>query len=106
MLGKEGQLVGFIELDASGNINDATGYVDCTYILPAYQGQGICRKLYQVLEAHAKERHIKRLDVHASHVARPIFNKFGFTLIERQEVLRNGVKLERFYMSKDLSDVA
>lgn len=88
--------VGFIELDPDGHI-------DCTYIHPDAQGQGIASRLYQTLEQEARELGLQRLYVEASKAAKPIFQHWGFELCHTNEIHRAGEVLINYSMEKWLS---
>ncbi len=92
----EKRVAGFIELDADGHI-------DCTYTHPDFQGRGVASRLYAHLLDEAKARHIDRLYVEASLVAKPFFEHRGFTTLKRNDVKRNGVTLVNFSMEMYLS---
>lgn len=91
----EERLAGFIELDADGHI-------DCLYTHPEYQGMGVASALYTHLEAEARSRQLSCLYVEASRVARPFFERRGFSLIRENEVQRGGTKLNNYRMEKTL----
>lgn len=67
-----GEPVGFISADLSG-------YVDCAYILPGFQGRGLFRALYTPLEDEHRKIGTRRMHVHASLHARPAFNGIGIS---------------------------
>tara|TARA_B100001094_G_C18194002_1_gene809308 strand:- start:3383 stop:3859 length:477 start_codon:yes stop_codon:yes gene_type:complete len=90
------KLVGFIELD-----ND--GYIDCLYVDPQYQGQGIATSLYNKVITIAQQKRLSKLYVHASYIARPVFLHWGFRCIQRNEVRRKEQVLVNFTMEKCLA---
>lgn len=92
----DNHVAGFIELSAEG-------YIDCTYTHPNHQGQGVASALYEHLLAQAKISGIKRLSVDASLIAKPFFERRGFSIIKKNEVQRNGVCLVNFSMEKHLT---
>ncbi len=89
------RVVGFIELEADGQI-------DCMYTLPEFQGIGVASALYTHLVKEAQRQKLKRLRVDASAVARSFFEKRGFSVIRRNELLRQGVSISNVTMEKDL----
>ncbi|MGY5451157.1 GNAT family N-acetyltransferase [Agarivorans sp. MS3-6] len=89
------QLLGFIELDG----ND----IDCCYVHPRFQAQGVATRLYQHIEAIAKQRGYEHLRVDASIVAKPFFEKHGFTQIRENQVARAGQTLTNFTLDKPLT---
>lgn len=56
--------------------------------------------IYQRLEAHARDRGIKRLHTEASRISKHLFLKMGFDVVEREFAVRHGVEFERFKMEK------
>lgn len=90
------KVAGFIELDEDGHI-------DCTYTHPEFQRLGVASALYQHLLSEAKNRCLNRLYVEASFIAKPFFEKRGFSIIKKNEIQRNGVVLVNFSMEKQLA---
>lgn len=86
----EGILVGF------GDIAD-DGYLDRLYVHKDYQRRGIATALCRVLESCVEA---PRLTVHASITARAFFERRGYTVVSRQEVVLHGVSLTNFAMEK------
>lgn len=91
----DGRVAGFMELDADGHI-------DCAYTHPDFQRRGVASALYAQLLAQARARNLTRLHVEASLVARPFFERRGFTVLRKNEVQRQGVILVNFLMEKTL----
>ncbi len=85
------QVAGFIELDSDGHI-------DCTYVLPKFQGQGVASALLNHLMTVAKAKGLSELYVEASIVAKPVFEKFGFILEKQNSVLRANTALTNYSM--------
>ena len=54
------------------------------------------------IEAHAREQGIERLIVEASELARPLFERRGFTLLGRNDLLLDGVAIHNYRMEKRL----
>jgi len=92
----DNRVVGFMELDPDGHI-------DCTYTHPDFQGRGVASALYEHLEIEAIGRHLNRLYVDASIIAKPFFAHRGFNLIQENNVQRNGNTLKNYTMEKHLS---
>lgn len=88
-------LAGFMTLEMNG-------YLDCAYIMPDYQGRGLFRRLYVLLEAEAAASHTKRIHTHASLHACPAFEAMGFTTIKPETVSFGDIYLPRFHMEKIL----
>lgn len=85
-----GEIVGFGDMDE-------TGYLDRLYVHKDYQGRGVAAALCAALEQHAAGMPVT---VHASVTARPFFEKRGYRVCRRQQVLRAGVALTNFVMIK------
>lgn len=90
------EIVGFMSLAAEG-------YIDLAFIRPAAQGQGLFRRLYDQIEALARERGELRLATHASLMAQPAFAALGFVTTLPETVEVRGQSLDRFAMEKSLS---
>lgn len=88
-----GHIVGFMTLEPDGHI-------DLAYVHPAYQRQGVARRLYAAMENEANEQRLHRLFVEASHVARPFFSSRGFVNLRQNEVFRRGQRLSNWVMEK------
>jgi putative acetyltransferase len=88
--------VGFMALDLS------EGFLDFAYVDPAVRGKGVAAALYAVLEGRARAAGLTRLETEASRVAEPFFRSRGWTVVRRQEVRRNGVRLPNAVMERIL----
>lgn len=89
------EIVGFMSLAVEG-------YIDLAFIRPAAQGQGLFRRLYDQIEALARERGEPRLWTHASLMAQPAFAAMGFLVNKPETVEVRGQFLDRFAMEKSL----
>jgi putative acetyltransferase len=87
----EQKVAGFIELDPDGHI-------DCTYTDPVFQGLGVASALFNHIKIIAVSRGDKRLYVEASLVAKPLFEKWGFSLLHKNELVRCDTTLTNFTM--------
>ena len=90
------RVAGFMELDADGHI-------DCTYTHPDFQGNGVASALYERLLMEAKHKNINRLYVEASLIAKPFFERHGFSVVKKNEVERSGITLINFTMEHYLT---
>ncbi len=74
---------------------DYIGYLDRLFVHSEYQGKGvaaaICNKLEQAVD-------VDRITTHASITARPFFEKRGYRVIRKQQVIRNGIYLINYLM--------
>jgi putative acetyltransferase len=86
-----GEVAGFIELEDNGHI-------DCTYVLPIYQRQGVATRLLQHVITSAKKSQLSILTVESSIVAKPFFENAGFVVKNQNRVERHGVILINYSM--------
>jgi len=91
------QVAGFIELEADGHI-------DCTYVHPNYQRQGVASSLLKYVIDVAEKTALTTLTVDASMVAKPFFESVGFKVKNENKVMRNGVVLINYLMTKKVND--
>jgi putative acetyltransferase len=89
------KVVGFCELEQDGHIG-------CFYCHYQHQRQGIGSSLLQHLEATALQEGCDRLYTEASITARPFFERWGFRVVQAQEVERHGILLRNYVMGKIL----
>ena len=87
------QVVGFIELASDGHI-------DCAYVSPKFQRTGVGTNLLKHILYIADQLAIEQLYVEASIIARPLFEKFGFSVQHENKVIRNNVVLVNYTMNK------
>jgi putative acetyltransferase len=88
-------VVAFIDLEPDGHI-------DRLYCAPEAAGRGIASRLYDGLEAAAREQGIARLFTEASELARRFFEGKGFVVLERQDKILRGVPIHNYRMAKTL----
>lgn len=91
----EGEPVGFMTIEASG-------YIDLAFVLPSMAGTGVGFRLYEAVEAKARELGARVLTTNASKTARPFFERQGWEVVTKQSVERQGVGLTNFKMRKAL----
>jgi putative acetyltransferase len=87
--------VAYIDLEPNGHINRM-------FCAPEAAGQGIASRLYDAVEAAARERGITRLFTEASELARRLFERKGFVVLERQDLVIRGVPIHNYRMAKTL----
>ena len=85
-----------------GNIT-ADGYIDYLYTHRDWQGKGVATQILEKLEDDARKRGLKKIHTHASIIARPFFQKRGFTMIQENKIERMGQQLVNYVMTKELS---
>ncbi len=88
---REGEVVGFLELDPDGHI-------DCCYVHPKAARQGVASALTQHAVATAFARGLDRLHVEASICSKPVFEKQGFEVLYKNNVNIRGVDLINYKM--------
>ena len=89
----DGEFAGFLSLDGEG-------YIDFAFVHPDHAGTGVAWQIYQKIEQDARERGIGKLTTNASRVARPFFERQGWSVEREQQVERNGATLTNFRMSR------
>jgi putative acetyltransferase len=77
-------------------------YIDFAFIRPEAQGSGLFRRLFELVEAHARAANEARLWVHASLMAQPAFAAVGFSVVEHQNVQIGDQIFQRAMMEKPL----
>jgi putative acetyltransferase len=92
---ESGHVVAFIDLEQDGHI-------DRLYAAPEAAGRGVASPLYDAIETAAREQGIKRLFTEASELARRFFERKGFTVLERQDMILRGVPIHNYRMAKTL----
>jgi len=92
----EGKIAGFMTLRDDG-------YIDLAFVAPDLTRRGIARELYRAIEAEAAKMDLQRLYAHASHVARPFFERQGWSTLRAQTVSPRGVAMTNFVMEIALS---
>ena len=79
---------------------EADGHIDYLYCDPDFVGKGIASALYNRLETHARGQRMPRLYTEASELARRLFERKGFAVITRRDLIINGVELHNYAMEK------
>lgn len=90
------EIAGFLELDPDGHI-------DCAYVNPDFQRQGIMTSLVKHAEEVALSMGLPRLFVEASIGARFLFERLGFHVLREREVAIGEVKLRNYEMERVLA---
>ena len=78
------------------------GHIDRLFCAPEAAGQGIASRLYDAVEAAAREQGITSLFTEASEPARRLFARKGFTIVQRQDLVIRGVPIHNYRMTKVL----
>lgn len=87
------EIVGFGQLHPLNHI--ALLYVDSRHANQRI-GSGLAKRL----ERHAEDSGMKAVSVEASKIARPFFEKQGYSVLDEEVIDRNGVEFERYLMHK------
>ena len=88
-----GTVLGFADLEADGHL-------DMLYAAPEAEGLHVGSQLYAAIEAHARRRGLRRIFVEASELARPLFERRGFTLLGRNDLVMDSVAIHNYRMEK------
>ncbi|MFT3669495.1 MAG: GNAT family N-acetyltransferase [Pseudoxanthomonas sp.] len=88
-----GTVLGFADLEADGHF-------DMLYAAPGAEGLHVGSQLYAAIEAHARRCGLRRIFVEASELARPLFERRGFTLLGRNDFVMDGVAIHNYRMEK------
>jgi putative acetyltransferase len=92
---ESGHVVAFIDLEPDGHI-------DRLFCAPEAAGRGVASRLYEAIETAAREQGLERLSTEASELARRFFERKGFTVLERQDMILRGVPIHNYRMAKAL----
>ena len=94
------QVIGFISLETHFKYR---GYIDCLYVHPNYQHQGVAGALYKHLQHWAQHQQYPNLTVDASYLSKALFEKMGFTEQHTHYQQKRGQMFTSFYMKKLLT---
>ena len=81
---------------------EPNGHIDRVFCAPEAAGLGIASRLYDAVEAAAREQGIRSLFTEASELARRLFERKGFAVVERQDLVIRGVAIHNYRMAKAL----
>ncbi len=88
-------IAGFADMDQSG-------YLDKLFVHKDYQGIGIASALVSELERRVGRSGVFCFETYASITARPFFEKLGYVVGTENTVVREGISLTNFKMSKKI----
>ena len=77
-------------------------YIDLFYIHKDFQKQGIATAILSKLEDEAKKMLSKTITADVSITAKSFFEKQGFTILNKQQNIRNNSILVNYKMQKEL----
>ncbi|WP_434928661.1 GNAT family N-acetyltransferase [Shewanella sp. HL-SH5] len=92
-------VLGFIGLETT---YQSRGYIDCLYVHPGYQHQGLATQLLQHAQQWATAQHYNQLSVDASYLSKPLFEKNGFVLVKSNLRVKKNQTLATFNLIKSL----
>lgn len=92
------EIAGFLELD----LEETEAHVDCAYVNPKFARQGAIAMLIEHALGICRARGLTAVRVEASECARPLFAKYGFRVLELQQVEVRGVILSNSRMRLEL----
>jgi len=78
------------------------GHVDMLYCHPDHSRRGLADALLSHAEPYARARGHTRLFTEASELARPAFERAGFTILHRRDFSVAGVAIHNYAMEKRL----
>lgn len=76
------------------------GYIDMMFVSPRFARQGVARELLTFLELRARKMSASRLFSNVSITARPLFESFGFHVVDERHPVTGGVVMTNFHMLK------
>ncbi len=91
----DGKIMAYIDLEGGGHI-------DFFYALPDVSRTSVTSDMYELLEAEARQQGVAKLTTEASEAARRFFEKRGFSVIAKQDVIIEGVSVHNYRMRKTL----
>lgn len=81
---------------------EADGHLDHLYMHPDHGGKGLALRLLAESEQIARTSGCTRLYTEASELARPVFEKSGYEVIERRDLEIDGVAIHNYAMEKPI----
>ena len=88
--------VGYVQLQTDGHL-------DHLYLHPGHTRLGLAEQLLDAAETFARDRGIRRLFSEASELARPSFERAGYTMTHRRDFSIDGVAIHNWAMEKALA---
>ena len=94
----------FLKLNARGKVFieylPAEAYIDCLYVHPTHQGQGVGSALLSHVLSLAQTQAPTPLCADAAITALPLFLRHGFTLLHENRIRRHGEILVNYRVQK------
>lgn len=79
------------------------GLIDLLYVLPQYEHQGVAKALYAAIEHKLQQHRQHHLTTQASAAAKEFFLRHGFVIDSTETVVRQGIGLVTYQMSKEVA---
>lgn len=95
-------IIAEIDMKIVGFGDIAGDYLNRLYVHEDYQGMGIATVILDHLENYAIGQGIQVIEVHASITAKSYFEHRNYQVSKEQQVVRNGVSITNFMMSKSM----
>ena len=92
---EQGGLLAFVDAEPDGHI-------DFLYAAPEAAGKGAARAAYEAAEARLRVAGCERLFAEASELARPFFERQGFSTTHRRDFEVGGVAIHNWAVEKRL----
>lgn len=94
---RDGVTIGFISVRLSD------GFIDLIFVSPEVLGTGVAHALYTEVEARSRAAGVSRLFSHASHMAKPFFERRGWHVVAANQVDRGRILIDNWVMETSLS---
>ncbi|NEX94416.1 GNAT family N-acetyltransferase [Caulobacter sp. 17J65-9] len=94
-----------VAVDAQGAVAaygdlEPDGHVDHLYCRPDMAGAGVAEQVLDALISHAQATGVRSLYVEASELARSLFERKGFEVVERRDFVLRGVPIHNYAMRR------
>ncbi|MDD0852771.1 GNAT family N-acetyltransferase [Halobacteriovorax sp. GB3] len=74
------------------------GYLSSLYVHPDFEGNKVASHLLKRAITYARDLNLKEISCDASLLSEPVFSHFGFKVVKREIVERDGVFFDRAQM--------
>lgn len=100
----------FVAEDATGIVGfsgiEPTGRVPSLYVRHDRVCQGVGSRLLRTVLDHAERHAIAPLDAEATAFSLPLFQRFGFRLVNTEQVSKGGVTFTKYFVEKPAAPVS
>jgi ribosomal protein S18 acetylase RimI-like enzyme len=73
-------------LPLMSNLIGNTGYILNVYTLPDYRKRGLASQLLNIIIEESRKRNVGKLYLNATDMGKPVYEKLGFELLDREMV--------------------